>query len=82
MITPITEHFLFYPTVPFPDLIDDNGNTVPNPVNNFSANQPFLFNGSKTGRMLSAYVQDKFTAFKNLTLDLGTSLRQLSLTGS
>src|SRR4029079_6320500 len=30
-----------------------------------------LFNGSKTGRTLSAYVQDKFTAFKNFTLDLG-----------
>jgi len=71
VITPVIEHFLFYPTVPFPDLIDENGNAVPNPINNFSVNQPFLFNGSKTGRTLSAYVQDKFTAFKNFTLDLG-----------
>ena len=70
-ITPVNEHFSFYPTVPFPDLQDQNGNDVPNPVNGFSVNNPFVFNGSKTGRTLSAYVQDRFTLYKNLTLDLG-----------
>jgi outer membrane receptor protein involved in Fe transport len=70
-ITPIEEHFSFYPTVPFDDLVDENGNVFPNPVNNFNALNPFVFNGSKTGRTLSAYVQDRFTAMKNLTFDLG-----------
>jgi hypothetical protein len=70
-ITPIAEHFSFYPTVQFPDLEDDNGNVLPNPVNNFSAAHPFSFNGSKTGRTLSAYAQDRFTVVKNLTADLG-----------
>jgi len=70
-ITPIDEQFSFYPTVAFPDLQDQNGNIVPNPVNAFNAANPFLFNGSKTGRTLSAYVQDRFAIYKNLTLDLG-----------
>ncbi|HEY2964104.1 MAG TPA: TonB-dependent receptor [Pyrinomonadaceae bacterium] len=70
-ITPVTEHFNFYPTTPFPDLVDAEGNTLPNPVNNFNVAQPFVFDQSKTGRTLSAYVQDRFTAFKNFTLDLG-----------
>jgi len=70
-ITPVDEHFSFYPTTPFPDLVDEEGNVFPNPVNNFSAANPFVFNQSKTGRTLSAYVQDRFTVFKNLTLDLG-----------
>jgi outer membrane receptor protein involved in Fe transport len=70
-ITPVDEHFSFYPTVPFPGLEDEEGNVFPNPVDNFSAVNPFVFNQSKTGRTLSAYVQDRFTAFKNLTLDLG-----------
>jgi outer membrane receptor protein involved in Fe transport len=70
-ITPVNEHFSFYPTVPFPDLQDQNGNDVPNPVNAFNVNNPFVFNGSKTGRTLSAYVQDRFALRKNLTLDLG-----------
>jgi hypothetical protein len=70
-ITPVNEHFSFYPTTPFPDLEDEDGNVFPNPVNNFSAANPFLFNQSKTGRTLSAYVQDRFTVWKNLTLDLG-----------
>jgi outer membrane receptor protein involved in Fe transport len=70
-ITPINEHFSFYPTVPFPDLEDENGNVVPNPVNNFNATNPFVFQGAKTGRTLSAYAQDRFTVAKNLTLDLG-----------
>ena len=70
-ITPVDEHFSFYPTVPFPDLEDGNGNVFPNPVNDFNAAHPFIFNGSKTGRTLSAYVQDRFTVFPNLTLDVG-----------
>lgn len=70
-ITPVDEEFSFYPTTPFPDLVDEEGNVFPNPVNNFNVAHPFLFNQSKTGRTLSAYVQDRFTAFKNFTLDLG-----------
>lgn len=70
-ITPVDEHFSFYPTEQFPDLVDEDGNVFPNPVNNFNAANPFVFNQSKTGRTLSAYVQDRFTVFKNLTLDLG-----------
>jgi len=70
-ITPVDEHFSFFPTEQFPDLVDEDGNVFPNPVNNFSAANPFVFNQSKTGRTLSAYVQDRFTVFKNLTLDLG-----------
>jgi outer membrane receptor protein involved in Fe transport len=57
--------------VTFPNLEDDGGNVFPNPVNNFNVGHPFVFNGSKTGRTLSAYVQDRFTAFKNFTLDVG-----------
>ena len=70
-ITPVDEHFSFYPTQAFPDLVDEEGNVFPNPVNNFNAGNPFVFNQSKTGRTLSAYVQDRFTLVKNLTLDLG-----------
>ena len=70
-ITPVDEHFSFYPTVPFPDLEDEDGNVVPNPVNNFSLANPFIFNGSKTGNTISGYIQDRFAPFKNLTLDLG-----------
>jgi outer membrane receptor protein involved in Fe transport len=70
-ITPIDEHFTFYPTVHFDDLVDENGNVFPNPVSNFNASHPFVFTGEKTGRTLSAYAQDRFTVLKNLTLDLG-----------
>ena len=70
-ITPLDERFTFYPTVRFDDLVDENGNVFPNPVNNFNASRPFVFAGEKTGRTLSAYVQDRFTVLKNLTLDLG-----------
>jgi outer membrane receptor protein involved in Fe transport len=70
-VTPVHEEFSFYPTVAFDDLVDENGNTVPNPVNAFNAANPFLFKGRKTGRTLSAYVQDRFTVFKNFTLDAG-----------
>jgi outer membrane receptor protein involved in Fe transport len=69
--TPVNEHFSFYPTVHFEDLIDENGNPAPNPVNNFDASHPFVFTGNKTGRTLSAYIQDRFTVFKNFTLDAG-----------
>lgn len=70
-ITPLDEHFSFYPTVHFADLVDENGNSFANPVNNFNVTNPFVFDGNKTGRTLSAYVQDRFAIAKNLTLDLG-----------
>jgi outer membrane receptor protein involved in Fe transport len=70
-ITPLNESFSFYPTVQFDDIVDDTGTVFPNPVNSFNAANPFLFNGQKTGRTLSAYVQDRFTLFKNFTLDAG-----------
>jgi outer membrane receptor protein involved in Fe transport len=70
-VTPIDEHFSFYPTVAFDDLVDEEGNVFPNPINNFDVQHPFIFDGSRTGRTLSAYIQDRFTVLKNLTLDLG-----------
>ncbi len=70
-ITPVNENFSFYPTVQFDDIVDDAGNVFPNPINNFNASHPFLFAGQKTGRTLSAYVQDRFPLFKNFTLDAG-----------
>ena len=70
-ITPVRELFSFYPTVTFDDLVDGNGNVFPNPVNSFTVGRPFLFSGEKTGRMLSAYIQDRFTVLDNLTLDVG-----------
>ena len=70
-ITPLHEHFSFYPTVHFDDIVDEDGNVLPNPINSFNVGHPFVFDGEKTGRTLSAYVQDRFTLFKNLTLDLG-----------
>lgn len=70
-VTPVDEDFSFYPTVPFDDLVDDNGSVFPNPINSFNAANPFVFNDQRTGRTFSAYVQDRFTVFKNLTLDAG-----------
>ncbi len=70
-ITPVSENFSFYPTTPFEDLTDDNGNVVPNPVNNFTAANPFTFDGRRTGRTLSLYVQDRFSPFRNFTIDAG-----------
>ena len=70
-ITPVRENFSFYATVPFGDLVDEDGNIFPNPVNAFTAANPFIFSGRRTGRTLSAYVQDHFAVFRNLTLDVG-----------
>lgn len=70
-VTPLDEHFSFYPTVHFADLADENGNLFANPINNFSVTRPFVFKETKTGRTLSAYFQDRFTVAKNLTLDMG-----------
>jgi outer membrane receptor protein involved in Fe transport len=70
-ITPVRENFSFYPTQPFDVIVDENGNVFPNPVNSFTVASPFAFNGRKTGRTLSAYAQDRFTVFKNFTLDAG-----------
>jgi outer membrane receptor protein involved in Fe transport len=71
VITPVSENFSFYPTVHFDDLVDENGNILPNPINTFNAAHPFVFVGEKTGRTLSAYIQDRFPLFKNFTLDAG-----------
>src|SRR5829696_3176010 len=70
-ITPLNENFSFHPTVSFEEIVDENGNVFPNPINNFDAAHQFLFAGKRTGRTLSAYVQDRFTVFKNFTLDAG-----------
>ncbi|HKQ51100.1 MAG TPA: TonB-dependent receptor [Pyrinomonadaceae bacterium] len=70
-LTPVEENFSFYPTRPFDDIVDGNGTIFPNPINAFTAASPFVFQGRRTGRTLSAYVQDRFTVFKNLTLDVG-----------
>jgi len=70
-VTPAREQFSFYPTVPFDDLVDENGNVFSNPINNFNSTHPFNFQDQRTGRTLSMYVQDRFTVFKNLTLDAG-----------
>ncbi|HEX8772151.1 MAG TPA: TonB-dependent receptor [Pyrinomonadaceae bacterium] len=69
--TPVREQFSFYTTDPFDDLVDENGAIVPNPVNNFTAANPFTFSGHKTGRMVSLYAQDQFTLFRNLTVSAG-----------
>ncbi|HKG98591.1 MAG TPA: TonB-dependent receptor, partial [Pyrinomonadaceae bacterium] len=70
-ITPVRENFSFYPTRPFEDIVDENGTVFPNPINSFTAANPFDFTGRRTGRTLSAYAQDRFTLFKNFTLDVG-----------
>ncbi|HEX8137376.1 MAG TPA: TonB-dependent receptor [Pyrinomonadaceae bacterium] len=69
--TPVREQFSFYTTDPFADLVDENGESVPNPVNAFTAARPFLFDGRRTGRMVSLYVQDQFTPVRNLTVSAG-----------
>ncbi|HEV2913690.1 MAG TPA: TonB-dependent receptor [Pyrinomonadaceae bacterium] len=69
--TPVREHFSFYTTDPFDDLVDENGMTHPNPVNNFTAANPFNFDGRRTGHMISLYVQDQFTPFPNFTVSAG-----------
>ena len=71
--TPITETFGFYPTdaSSFGPVVDENGNEFPNPVLQFSATNPFVFRGHQTGRTSSIFVQDHFSALKNLTLDVG-----------
>jgi outer membrane receptor protein involved in Fe transport len=69
--TPVRENFSFYTTAPFDDLVDDQGNVVANPVNAFTPASPFVFNGQRTGRSLSAYIQDQFTPFRNFTVAVG-----------
>jgi hypothetical protein len=70
-VTPVRENFSFYPTEPFPDLMDENGNVVSNPVNAFNAGNPFVFNERRRGHLFSLYAQDRFPLFKNFTLDAG-----------
>ncbi len=70
-LTPVRENFSFYPTEPFEDLVDENGNIVPNPVNSFTAANPFNFSGRRTGRTFSFYAQDRVSLFRNFTIDAG-----------
>ncbi|HWT00538.1 MAG TPA: TonB-dependent receptor [Pyrinomonadaceae bacterium] len=70
-ITPVSEDFSFYTTDPFEDLVDEDGNVVPNPVNAFTAADPFVFSGRRTGRSFSFYAQDQFTPVRNLTVAAG-----------
>ncbi|MFN2455236.1 MAG: TonB-dependent receptor [Pyrinomonadaceae bacterium] len=70
-VTPVRESFSFYPTQPFEDFTDENGKTIANPINQFTPANPFAFNGRRTGRTLSAYIQDRFTPFRNFTIDAG-----------
>jgi hypothetical protein len=71
--TPVRENFLFYPTDPnaFAPIVDEAGNVFTNPVLQFSASNPFVFRDERTGRMVSAFVQDRFTPFANFTVDAG-----------
>jgi hypothetical protein len=71
--TPIDEKFNFYPTDTgaFPSITTVSGTVVPNPVLQFSAGTPFVFNDHATGNEISGFVQDRFSPVKNLTLDLG-----------
>src|SRR5262249_42813502 len=71
--TPTRETFWFYPTPPtfFPPIEDSQGNVFPNPVLAFSAANPFVFSDRRTGRTWSGYVQDRFSPFKNFTIDAG-----------
>src|SRR5262249_4910955 len=71
--TPINEKFSFYPTdsAAFPPITTLAGTVVPNPVLQFSATSPFRFSDEATGNEVSAFVQDRFSPVKNLTLDLG-----------
>ena len=71
--TPVREDFSFYPTDPnaFGPIVDDNGTVFPNPVLQFSAANPFVFHDQRTGRTWSGFIQDRFSPFKNLTIDAG-----------
>jgi hypothetical protein len=71
--TPIDEKFSFYPTdvEAFGPITTLGGTVVQNPVLQFSAGAPFVFNDHATGNEISAYVQDRFSPVKNLTLDFG-----------
>ncbi|MGB7922783.1 MAG: TonB-dependent receptor [Pyrinomonadaceae bacterium] len=67
----VREEFNFYPTVPFDNFETEDGTLVPNPVNAFTAADPFVFRGRRNGYLVSAYIQDRFTLFPNFTLDAG-----------
>ena len=71
--TPIDEKFSFYPTdaAAFPPITTLAGTVVQNPVLQFSAGSPFVFNDHATGNEISGFVQDRFSPLKNLTLDVG-----------
>lgn len=69
--TRVRENFSFYPTEVFEDLEDEDGNPVANPINNFTAQNPFVFDARRRGRSFSLYAQDRFTLFRNFTVDAG-----------
>ena len=69
--TLVREDFNFYPTEPFEDFVTEEGVIIANPVNAFTAANPFIFGGRRSGRMFSAYIQDRFTLFRNFTVDVG-----------
>jgi outer membrane receptor protein involved in Fe transport len=71
--TPVREDFSFYPTDPdaFEPIMDEMGNELPNPVLQFSAANPFIFSDRRIGNKVAAFIQDRFSPIKNLTLDLG-----------
>ena len=48
-ITPVREHFSFYPTVAFDDLADEDGESFPNPINSFNASQSFPLQWTQDG---------------------------------
>jgi hypothetical protein len=77
--TLVREEFSFYPTEPFEDFETDEGEVIPNPVNAFTAANPFLFRGRRKGHLLSAYIQDRFTPFRNFTVDAGLRYDNYSL---
>ncbi|HKP11759.1 MAG TPA: TonB-dependent receptor, partial [Blastocatellia bacterium] len=71
--TPVRENFSFYPTDAnaFAPIVDEGGNVFANPVLQFTAANPFVFRDERTGRTASAFVQDRFSPFKNFTIDAG-----------
>lgn len=71
--TPVHENFTFFPTdaSAFEPIAGNQGNVFPNPVLNFSARKPFVFAERRTGWKWAVFAQDRFSPFRNFTLDLG-----------
>lgn len=71
--TPLREDLTLYPTdsQAFEPLVDEMGMERPNPILQFSATHPFVFADRRIGTKVAFYVQDRFSPFTNLTLDVG-----------